>query len=309
VHPFAKRQSETVATWGEERLIVEIRRWLGRVSPRAPFGIGDDCAVLRASRGQQLITVDPVIFGRHFDDSISPRAAGEKLLKRNLSDIAAMGGRPVAAVIALTLDPRVKRGWLEAFYRGIAATARRWSVSVVGGDVAQADGVLAASLTLLGESAGSRFITRTGARIGDRIYVTGELGGSMASGHHFRFTPRLNEGQWLAHQPAVRAMIDVSDGLAKDLRTLTPRGAAPAIDSAMLPRRAGASVRAALTEGEDYELLFALSARADETAFERAWRSAFPRLRLTCIGRFVPAGSLPSHAIDLMDYHGYEHLR
>ena len=94
MHPFAKRHREAVAAWGEEKLIRAIRRWLGTASPRAPFGIGDDCAVLAASRGRQLITVDPVIYGRHFDDSVPPRAVGAKLLKRNLSDLAAMGGRP-----------------------------------------------------------------------------------------------------------------------------------------------------------------------------------------------------------------------
>src|ERR1044072_2507952 len=102
MHPFAKRHSESVAAWGEERLIVAIRRWLGRATPAAPYGIGGDCAVLRASRGPEFITVDPVSFGRHCDEGVPPRAFGEKLLKRNLSDIAAMGGRPVAAVIALT---------------------------------------------------------------------------------------------------------------------------------------------------------------------------------------------------------------
>jgi thiamine-monophosphate kinase len=99
-------------------VITAIRGWLGSASPRAPFGIGDDCAVLPGSRAAQLVTVDPVIYGEHFNDSIAPRAAGEKLFKRNLSDIAAMGGRPRAAVVALALDARVKLAWLEQFYRG-----------------------------------------------------------------------------------------------------------------------------------------------------------------------------------------------
>ena len=231
MHPFTKRHHESVSAWGEEKLIAAIRRWLGSASPRAPFGIGDDCAVLPASNGRQLITVDPVIYGRHFDETVPPRAVGEKLLKRNLSDLAAMGGRPVAAVLALTLDARVSRAWLEPFYRGLAASARHYHVSIVGGDIAQADGVVAASLTLLGEAAGPRVLTRTGARNRDWIYVTGVLGGSLVTGHHFRFTPRLVEGAWLARQADVRAMLDLSDGLAKDLRALTPAGAAPALDA------------------------------------------------------------------------------
>ena len=123
MHPFTKDFRASVSALGEEKLIAAIRRWLGAASPRAPFGIGDDCAVLRPSRGRQLITVDPVIYPRHFNDRVPPRAVGEKLLKRNLSDLAAMGGRPTAAVLALTLDARVSLAWLEQFYRGLAACA------------------------------------------------------------------------------------------------------------------------------------------------------------------------------------------
>ena len=309
MHPFAKKLSGSVAALGEEKLIAAIRHWLGAASPRAPFGIGDDCAVLPAAKGQQLITVDPVIYREHFNDSIPPRAVGEKLLKRNLSDLAAMGGRPRAAVVALALDPRTSARWLEQFYRGLAAGARRYRVPVVGGDVAQVERNLVASLTLLGAATGPRVVTRTGARAGDWIYVTGVLGGSLPSGHHWRFTPRLAEGAWLARQRDVRAMMDVSDGLAKDLRALTPRGAVPALDATALPRRAGADVRAALTDGEDYELVFALAARADREKFARAWRKKFPRTRLSCIGRFVRAGARPAGTLNLDDYRGFEHLK
>ncbi|WP_414659963.1 thiamine-phosphate kinase [Horticoccus sp. 23ND18S-11] len=309
MNPFTSRHLDSVGAWGEEKLIRAIRRWLGNTSPKSPFGIGDDCAVLPASRGRQLITVDPVVYGRHFDATVPASAVGAKLLKRNLSDLAAMGGRPVAAVLALTLDARVSRHWLAAFYRGLAASARRHRVSIVGGDIAQADGVVAASLTLLGEAAGARVLTRTGAAIGDRIYVTGRLGGSLASGHHYRFSPRLAEGAWIARRPEVRAMMDVSDGLAKDLHALTPRGAAPAITADALPRREGVSVRAALTDGEDYELVFVVSQRAEAAAFAAAWRRAFPRTRLSCVGHFAPALGLPADALDLAGYQGYEHLR
>jgi thiamine-monophosphate kinase len=308
VHPFASDPRDAVSSLGEEKLIVAIRRWLGAASPRAPFGIGDDCAVLPAVRGRQLITVDPVIYGRHFDDTVPPRAVGAKLLKRNLSDLAAMGGRPTAAVLALTLDGRTDLAWLEPFYRGLAACARRHRVPIVGGDIAQADGVVAASLTLLGVATSARTLTRTGARIGDAIYVTGTLGASLRHGHHYTFTPRLAEGAWLARHAHVRAMMDVSDGLAKDLHALTPLNAVPALDPAALPRRAGADLRAALTDGEDYELVFAFAARANRAAFERAWKRAFPRTRLTRIGRFVPRRAFPADALDLSPYQGYEHL-
>lgn len=318
MHPFTRHFADSVSALGETRLIASIRRWLGRVSPPPPFGIGDDCAVLPASPRRQLITTDPVIYGRHFDDSVPPRAVGAKLLKRNLSDLAAMGARPTAAVIALALDPRVRTSWLEEFYRGLAATARRYGVSVVGGDVAQGDGFLGAFLTLFGEAAGPRVILRTGARPGDWIYVTGTLGGSRL-GRHWRFIPRLAEGKWLAHRPAVRAMMDISDGLAKDLHALTPCGTRPAIEAAAVPvssaarasaRRTGRSpLHHALCDGEDYELLIAVAGRAAGAVLERAWRRRFPRTRLTRIGQFVAIGQRAVGSVDLAALHGYEHLR
>lgn len=318
MHPFTKRHADSVASLGETRLISAIRRWLGDASPPPPQGIGDDCAVLPPSRRKQLITTDPVIYGRHFDDALTPRAVGAKLLKRNLSDLAAMGARPTAAVISLALDPRVKTRWLQQFYLGLAAAGRQFSTPIVGGDVAQSDGFLGAFLTLVGEAPAPRVLLRTGARVGDWIYVTGTLGGSLL-GHHWRFTPRLPEGEWLAHRGEVRAMMDLSDGLAKDLPSLTPVGAVPAIDDNAVPfspaarkmaRRSGRTpLSHALCDGEDYELAFALSGRADRAALERAWRRKFPAARLTCIGRFVRPGERPPGATDLASYHGYEHLR
>src|SRR4051812_43580250 len=116
--PFSKNPRETVFALGEERLIADIRRWLGPVSPPSPRGIGDDCAILPSSPRAHVITVDPVIYQRHFDDKIPPAAVGAKLLKRNLSDLAAMGARPTAAVVALMLDPSVRTAWLKQFYLG-----------------------------------------------------------------------------------------------------------------------------------------------------------------------------------------------
>jgi thiamine-monophosphate kinase len=311
LHPFTKRRAESVAALGETRLIAALRRWLGATSPPAPHGIGDDCAVVPArpgARGPQLLTVDPVIYGEHFDDAVPPRAVGEKLFKRNLSDIAAMGGQPRAAVVALALDPGVRLAWLEQFYRGLAATGRRFGVPVVGGDIARHDGGLVATLTLLGAATGPRVLTRSGARVGDGIFVTGVLGGSLASGHHWKFTPRLAEGAWLVRRPEVRAMLDVSDGLAKDVRALTPPGAEPALDAAALPCRRGRDLRAALSDGEDYELLFAVAGGADTSALVRAWRKKFPRTRLSCIGQLVPRGQRPPDALNLEGHRGYEHL-
>ncbi|SDR65749.1 thiamine-phosphate kinase [Opitutus sp. GAS368] len=317
MNPFTNSRAQSVAARGERRLIAGIRSWLGRASPAAPFGIGDDCAVIPPTTHHQLVTTDPVIWGQHFDATVPARAAGAKLLKRNLSDIAAMGGRPVAAVVSLALAPQTSVRWLEAFYRGLAACARQYRVKIVGGDITQGPvGFFGAFLTLHGESTGRRIVTRRGARAGDSIYVTGALGGSLL-GHHFKFTPRLAEGAWLAGRTEVRAMMDVSDGLAKDLAALTPAGLVPALAAAAIPvspaarRRAKATKKSplfhALGDGEDYELL--LVVRANAPRFERDWRKRFPRLKLTRLGRFARKNQLPAGSLRLADYHGYEHLR
>lgn len=314
--PFTALRARSVAARGERRLIGDIRRWLGRASPASPFGIGDDCAVIRTARRDQLVTTDPVIYGQHFDAAVSPGQAGAKLLKRNLSDIAAMGGRPVAAVVSLALAPETSVRWLERFYRGLAASALQHRVKIVGGDVTQGPpGFFGAFLTLHG-AAEARVVTRTGARAGDGIYVTGALGGSRL-GHHHAFSPRLAQGAWLAGRAEVRAMMDVSDGLAKDLDSLTPAGLQAAIEPDAVPIASAARRRAiatkhpplfhALSDGEDYELLIVI--RGDARDLERAWRKRFPKLKLTPIGRFVRKNQMPAEALRLADYHGYEHLR
>lgn len=316
MNPFTPVRARSVAAQGELRLIAQIRRWLGPVSPAAPFGIGDDCAVIPPTKHHQLVTTDPVIYGHHFDATVSPSAVGAKLLKRNLSDIAAMGGRPVAAVISLALAADTQVAWLRAFYRGLARCAEQYGVKIIGGDIAQATpGFLGAFLTLHGESTGARVVTRTGAKLNDHIFVTGQLGGSLA-GHHYRFTPRLAEGAWLARQPGVRAMMDVSDGIAKDLRSLTPAGLVASLDPTAVPvspaaraaaRRSGRPAWThALTDGEDYELLFVLAHQIEPEKFSARWEKQF-LTPLTCLGRLARTIA-PGH-IDWACLHGYEHLR
>lgn len=314
--PFTRQRSASVAAAGELKLIDLIRRWLGDTSPPAPFGVGDDCAVLPPSPRPQLVTTDPVIFGRHFDARVPARAAGAKLLKRNLSDIAAMGGRPRWAVVSLALAPTTKLAWLRDFYLGLAATARRFDVKIVGGDITEAsDCFLGAFLTLHGEAAGPRVTTRAGAREGDVVFVTGVLGGS-AAGHHHTFTPRLAEGAWLAAQREVIAMMDVSDGVAKDLRSLTPPGLVASVWPPMVPVSSAAEKRArrtgrpawqhALTDGEDYELLVVVRAPGKEASFARRWERKFGR-PLHPLGRFQLRPG--PEDVDWASLRGYEHLR
>ena len=318
MNPFTSVRSNSVIAHGELKLIAGIRRWLGSASPSSPFGIGDDCAVIPPTRNHQLVTTDPVIFGRHFDANIPAKAVGAKLLKRNLSDIAAMGGKPVAAVISLALAPETSVAWLREFYLGLAQCARRYHVKIVGGDITEGPrGFVGAFLTLHGESTGKRLVTRNGAKTNDRIYVTGSLGGSL-SGHHYDFIPRLAEGSWLARRSEVCAMMDLSDGLAKDLDSVTPSGLVPAIDATAIPISRAARqmsgqtntdpLHHALCDGEDYELLIVIRGRSNQAAFERAWRKRFPKLKLNHLGHFVAADRLPAGSLRLSDYHGYEHL-
>jgi len=311
MHPFTETHSDSVCALGEVRLLDKIRDWLGTAAPAEPFGMGDDCAVLPLGKTARLITVDPVVYNGHFNDTMSPRATAQKLLKRNLSDLAAMGGLPTAAVLALTLDPRTSLRWLSGFYRALADCARHYAVPVVGGDITASTvkGHLSASLTLLGNPAsGSRILTRRGAQAGDSIYVTGRLGNTLGTGHHYRFTPRLTEGAWLARKRAVRSMIDISDGLAKDLKSLQSPGLEAEILAETLPLRRGADTRSAICGGEDYELIFTLASSARCSDFERRWCAAFPKTQLTRLGRFVPVGTRADTALHLENYHGYEHL-
>lgn len=320
--PFAKEPAETVAGAGESVVISRIRASLGATAPAAPEGPGDDCAVVDSAPfpGKRLVTADAVVWGRHFDASVTAAEAGRKLVNRNLSDIAAMGGVPTDAVLSLLMGGDVNLAWLEAFVAGMAVAAGPVGLKIVGGDVARVpDGFFAASLTLTGFA--ERPLLRTGALPGDFLYVTGELGGSILGRHH-AFSPRLAEGRFFAAHPAVRAGIDVTDGPAKDLPALLPARAVAMLDLGALPASPAAQALAArdgttpahhaLADGEDYELLIAV-APDGASGLELVFAAAFPGVRLTRIGRIVPAaGLVPGGLYDetgaLLGETGYDHF-
>ncbi len=317
MHPFSKRPTQSISALGETKLIEAIRGWLGEVNPPTPRGIGDDCAVFSASKALQVITVDPIVYLRHFDDAVAPEDAGEKVLKRNLSDIAAMGATATVGVVSLALDPRVSLKWLERFYRGLTRTARGYRVAIVGGDLAEAPGTIVASLTLLGEARSKRVLTRRGAKIGDHIFVTGDLGGSSA-GHHVKFIPRLREGAWLAMQPDVRSMMDLSDGLAKDLPALLPARSRAAIQTDRVPISDAARKLAArekqqpwiraFCDGEDYELVFTVDQKTDPQKFSQRWHHRFDT-PVSHLGQIVRERTPACKGeIDFHTLKGYEHF-
>lgn len=323
MNPFHSTRAGSAGEWGERRLIEAIRQWLGDASPPPPEGIGDDCAVFSPRVGSEiLVTTDPVLWGRHFDESTAPEEAAAKLLKRNLSDVAAMGGRPRMAVISLLLPPATSLEWLERFHRSLRKSSLRFAVPISGGDVSQTDGLLAACMTLIGETTAGRALTRSGASAGDSLFITGTLGGSIL-GHHLSFEPRLTEGQWLAARPEVTAAIDVSDGLAKDLPALLPAHGEAHLRADAIPTSESAAQMAeksgrsplfhALCDGEDYELL--VTVRGESSArFLADWKNTFAA-PLTCIGTVEQRASgstgsilrgLPSGLEEAI--HGYEHL-
>ena len=289
--PFTPKPALRLDAWNETRLIGAIRVALGDTAPAAPEGPGDDCAAFAPDKHTALFTTDSLVFGRHFDARVSPEAAGAKLVKRNVSDIAAMGGVPTRGVVAIVCGKNTSRAWLLRFCRGMASAARAWNVRLVGGDMSGADdGVFSATMALLGHAA--KPILRTGARAGDFIFVTGELGGSL-NGWHLDFTPRVKEAVWLAAHARPSAMMDITDGLFKDLPALLPERCDALLDPTRIPVRSCVrgkdALRHALGDGEDYELLFTLPPdRVDVDRLLARWRAAF-KTRLTLIGEIVPS--------------------
>ena len=326
VQPFAENPEDRIDRIGEKRLLSFIREWLGAACPPDPRGIGDDAAVLpRPDRARMLLTNDGLVWGRHFDETASPAAAGAKLLKRSLSDIAAMGGLPLHAVLAIAAGGDLSLRWLGEFFAGLAECARAHGCEINGGDLSGADsGTFAANLTLLGEC--DRPVPRKGGVPGSWIWATGSLGGSIL-GHHLSFEPRLAEGAWLAADGGATALMDLTDGLAVDLPEMIPDGLQARIDLAFVPvsdaARAAAqdtgrpAVWHACTDGEDYELAFFTPPGTDPVAFEAAWKNRFPT-PLAPIGTLEKAppsnGSTPAKVVgldgnELFGRDGFEHFR
>jgi thiamine-monophosphate kinase len=287
-------------------------------------GAGDDCAVLESGQpGRYLLfKTDAVVEGVHFTAEAAPEQIGHKALARCLSDIAAMAGKPTAGLVTIALPTDFKAEFIERIYTGIRRLAARYGVAIVGGETTSNPERLLISMALLGEAEKERCILRSGARDGDALFVTGELGGSR-SGKHLAFEPRLAEAQWLSSHFTIHAMIDISDGLAGDLRHILWRSgvgaellerAIPISRAARLQARAESSAKppllAALTDGEDFELLFAVSGK-DGIPLLDAWKKEFPALRLSCIGKITAARGLKLRdktGIRALEAHGYVHF-
>jgi thiamine-monophosphate kinase len=280
--------SKTLSDLHEDDLVTRLTRRLP-VSRRVVAGAGDDCAAVRVPgrRELQLLKTDCLVEDVHFRRDHRPEQVGWKALCRAISDIGACGGKPDAALVTVAAPGDLPAAHLEGIYCGLNRAARRFRVSIVGGETARSPGALFLSVALTGWVKPARFVRRDGGRAGDALFVTGRLGGSFgADGHgrHLGFTPRVAEGRWLAKKFRIHAMMDLSDGLGADLPRLADasrRGYAVELEK--IPRHRGCSVAQAVGDGEDYELLFALAA-TEADALAAAWRAKFPRLPLTRIG-------------------------
>lgn len=263
----------------EKKLIARIRR-AAKKKPGIRTGIGDDCAVLRIPPGHEaLVTTDFSLEGIHFRREWHPaESVGHRCLTRGLSDIAAMGGTPLAAFLSLALPRNLSQKWVDEFMRGLLALANKFSVTLAGGDTAESPNGILADIVVLGSVPKGKAVLRSGARPGDKIYVTGELGGSAATlrrlmrkrklnprdfPRHFFPEPRLALGRILREEGLVSAMIDLSDGLSTDLGHICDEsGVGAEIHAQAIPlaaigtpsRKVGLTT--ALHGGEDYELLF-----------------------------------------------------
>lgn len=275
----------------EDRLLGKILAGLPG-SENLVVGPGDDCAVIRWGGGRMLLKTDSMAEGIHFVRGQDPVRVGWKALCRPLSDIAAMGGEPLHALITIFSPPDLDPAYWGDFYKGIRKAARKFGVVIAGGEMSSQTRGIAVSVALVGVAPGGRFVRRSGGRPGDLLFVTGRLGGSL-SGHHLDFVPRLKEGRWLADTVRVSAMMDLSDGLGSDLpRLARASGCGFEVDLASLPLRQGSEISGGLTDGEDYELLFAIRPRS-APAMIKMWKTAFPRTPLTRIGRLTDTGSAP----------------
>ncbi|HEY5893642.1 MAG TPA: thiamine-phosphate kinase [Chthoniobacterales bacterium] len=282
--------SPKLAGYGEDRLVRELTSsgGPGSESPALLVGPGDDCAVVDAGDPNfwQLLKTDAVVEGIHFTTDANPRDVGWKALCRAISDVAAMGGEPCFALVTLAVSPDQTVEWVRELYRGIRRAAKKYGVTLAGGETARSPGPAFISVALTGRVEKDRAILRSGAKEGDILLVTGRLGGSIR-GWHLRFTPRVTEARWLAQHADIHAMMDLSDGLSADLpRLADASGLDYVLDLTAIPCNPDLGITAALNDGEDYELLLAV-APAELPALLEDWFLAFPKLPLTVIGRMA----------------------
>jgi thiamine-monophosphate kinase len=270
---------------GEDRLLEQLLPNLPR-NAGVLLGAGDDCAIVESGeRGVlDLLKTDCLVEGIHFAKNAPPHQVGWKAMARPVSDFAAMSGLPRFALVTLVVPGTREVAWVRQLYRGIEKAARRFDVAIVGGETSNINGPAIISVSLTGLVEKKRWVGRAGGKPGDELFVTGRLGGSLR-GSHLKFVPRLEESRWLTKNFRVHAMMDLSDGLGADLpRLARASGVGFEVDEMALPLNRGCTIRQAISDGEDYELLFAIAPK-DARSLVARWRKKFPSVPLTRIGK------------------------
>ncbi len=304
---------------------------LAKILPSLPqtdavkVGPGDDCAVVSSpsSSSDTVLKTDAVVRGIHFTEETPAESVGRKALARCLSDFAAMGATPEHALITIGLPENTTDEWITLLYDGINTLAKEHGVSITGGETTSTSVDLFVSVAMTGVVEKDSFVSRSGAQPGDAIFVSGDLGGSI-EGRHLTFDPRLKEGKWLAENFDIHAMMDLSDGLATDLpRLLECSKVGAEIHATSIPVHRDAKIRnrdgksskppraAALTDGEDYELLIVLPASKAVELLD-SWRQTFPETNLSCIGKILDTPGLlirDENGIKALNAHGYVHFK
>ena len=273
---------------GEDALIARVLRGFPGGKTLA-VGPGDDCAVVDPGRGPlRLLKTDAIVEGVHFLPGTPPEKTGWKAVARVLSDFAAMGGSPEHLLVTVAVDAGRPVAWMDGLYRGIRKCLATHGGVLAGGETTRLPAGALISVAGEGKVGRKHLVLRSGGQPGDLVAVTGRLGGSIR-GKHLTFTPRLAEAAWLVRQLRPSAMMDLSDGIAKDL----PRLAAASgcgFEIGDIPVTRGCTREQALGDGEDYELLFSVSERNWKSAIH-SWDSAFPKLPLNIIGRLTKPGA------------------
>jgi len=278
--------TKTLADVGEDALVRLITAGL-KTDRDVILGPGDDCAVVRApGRNEELVLkTDTIVEGIHFTSDTSPRLIGRKAMARVLSDFAAMAATPRHALVTLIAPSATPVKLVLGLYQGMSQIADEFEVRIVGGETSRGN-QLVLTVSMTGTVPNKKWITRGGARAGDLLYVTGRLGGSIR-GKHLKFRPLVKEALCMTQHMRVTAMMDLSDGLAKDLPRLAARsGLGYEITLDQIPTNRGCTLEQALNDGEDYELLFAVPPRTSAEQM-RQCTQAYPNLEFFCIGRMV----------------------
>ena len=293
---------------GEDELVAHLVSGLTQDETVVVGAGSDDCAVVDIGLKDtfQLLKTDTLVERVHYFTDTPSEQVGWKAIARVMSDFAAMGGTPAQFLITLALPSSLSLSYVDGLYRGMNACLARYGGVICGGETSSVPDGSAAVISVAGTGwvDKNRCIRRGGGRVGDAVLVTGKLGGSI-EGKHLNFTPRLDKAKWLTEHFSLHAMMDISDGLASDLPRLAKVSACDYhLEYDQIPCSPGCSVDQALSDGEDYELLFTLG-KSDIDDLLSAWEKQFPDLPLTVIGELI-SGSVSSH---FHSQRGWQHFR